>query len=171
MKILLFVFYRYLIRYRYIYITYQTLAPGYLHLVHWNHFVVLEDFHTLHHLGKLGASTTMMFHSPSEAQWRTENLHQTFLPSPNMSTTVYVHIWKSTVFLYLDSCIIDEEGARMGGAGTQQWRQVSHVSSFIVLMDSIQLATGVVIPQYATGEDDSGPQVNRTCMPDVLKSN
>ena len=58
----------------------------------------------------------------------------------------------------------------MGGACTQQWRQVSHVSSFIVLVDSIQLAIWVVIPHYATGEDDSGPQVNRTCMPDVLKS-
>ena len=75
-----------------------------------------------------------------------------------------------SIFLYLDSCIIDEGGARMGGAGTQQWRQVSHVPSFIVLVDSIQLAIGIVVPHYATGDYDSGPQVNRTCIPDVLKS-
>ena len=70
-------------------------------------------------------------------------------------------------FLYLDSCIIDEERACMGGAGTQQWRQVSHVSSFIVLVNNIQLAIGIVIPCYATSYYDSGPQVNCTCLPNV----
>ena len=59
----------------------------------------------------------------------------------------------------------------MGGAGAQQWRQVSHVPSFIVLVNSIQLAIGIVGPHYATGDYDSGPQVNGTCVPDVSKSN
>ena len=54
----------------------------------------------------------------------------------------------------------------MGGACTQQWRQVPHVSSFIVLMDNIQLAIGIAGPHYATGDYYSGPQVNRTCIPD-----
>ena len=130
--------------------------------------MVSEGVQKIHFLGKLRSSRPTQFQFfLSEARWRIENHHQSVLRSPNMSTKILCYETNVVIFSLLDSCIIDEEGACMPGASTQQWRQVSHVSSFIVLVDSIQLAIGVVIPCYATGDNDSGPQVNCTCLPNV----
>ena len=62
----------------------------------------------------------------------------------------------------------------MRGACTFQRRKISHVPSFIVLMDNIEPATGpngVGLPHHATNDYDRRPKVNGTCVPKVTNLN